>query len=83
MKITPKLLQQILDPNDFTWVPVKAYEHKLCDGMGPFQEDYWTLLEHHKKEAEFLFEVIHALASRLNEYYNLSNDQSTPGGGKL
>lgn len=83
MKITTELLQQILEPKDDSWVKVKAYEQKPGDGVGPFQEDYWNLLAHHIEETEFLFDVIHALAEQLNEYYNPRSDQPTPGGGKL
>lgn len=62
-KITMELLQRILDPNDFTWVKVKAHQRGPGDGIGPFQDDYWQLLEHHKKETAFLLELIQDLAS--------------------
>jgi hypothetical protein len=62
MEITRELLQKILDLNDFTWIPVKRYQYEPGDGAGPFQQDFWRLLEHHKNETAFLLQVIQDLA---------------------
>lgn len=62
MQITKQLLEDILDPQNFTWVKVHRYEPQAAEGIGFFQQDYWRLMEHHKKETEFLISLIQSLA---------------------
>lgn len=60
--LTKELLEKILDPYDMTWMRVPPYERGPVDGVGFFQQDYWTLFEHHMKETEFLIDLIQELA---------------------
>lgn len=57
--ITRDDLIKMQDPTDYSWIKVKRF---LEPESVPFPEDYVRLVEHHRKETEFLVAKCRELA---------------------
>jgi hypothetical protein len=65
-----KDLERIVDPEDFSWVKVKNYfEIKGYEFDTQLDRQHYDgLLDHHKKETEFLINKCRELAEELRSY---------------
>lgn len=55
-------LDRILNPNDYSWIKVKALKNDY---------DFDALQEHHKKETKFLIEKCREMAQNLKDLYSV------------
>jgi hypothetical protein len=67
MKITEKLLDQILDINDYSWIKVGRWNIHDYIGYQDYERILDDLEEHHIEETAFLINMIRALAQELKD----------------
>jgi hypothetical protein len=60
-----KIIKQIADPNDYSWIKIQKYTEITEDNDCDFKAEYFKLLLHHTKETTFLIKQTQDLADEI------------------
>ena len=66
-KVNSKLIDSILDKNDYSWIGVENYSPDVSQDNIDFLKEYDSLKKHHEKETVMLIEKCRLLAKYIKK----------------